>query len=99
MQAEESRHANMPAKITEQKMDAHANKRSAGILWSASAPPIKGDTKVHTGVTRNAAGTHSSRPRAFRMLVNAGTQKPGVMPWKKNTSHSPPNTQRGSEVR
>ena len=36
----------------------------------------------------NAKPTQRLNPCALRILVKAGTQNPGAIPWKKYTSHS-----------
>lgn len=88
------KHQNAANKATAPASELHANKRSAETRWSASAPPMSGENNAQNGATAKAMATHSPSPSARRMFVSAGYQNPGVMPWKKNTTHSQVNVRR-----
>ena len=64
----------------------------AAMRSSASAPPISGENSEQIGATANTAATQPSSPSALRTLVSEGTQKPGAIPWKNESTQSRVNT-------
>jgi hypothetical protein len=90
-----SRAANAAKSAPELINVLQANNRFAATRWSASAPPINGDTSAQSGGTTKTIATQPASSRAFRIFVSAGNQNPGVIPCKKNTIQSHPKTDPG----
>ena len=84
--------ANAASKIPEPRSELHTNNLFAATRWSASAPPMSGETSAQSGGTMKTRATQLLNPLASRMFVRAGSQKPGVIPWRKNTTQSHANT-------
>ena len=87
-----SRLRKAPNRNTAPTKPLQTNNRFAAIRWSASAPPITGETSAQSGGTMNAAATHSESPITRKIFVSEDIQKPDVIPWKKNASHKTENT-------